>query len=154
MSMASATKSHRSSASSTRSDNAVATLAAGNALREEMLALERKRADAMVRQDLSALASLLADDLSYTHSDGRRDTKETFLSLIAGTTLRYLGVDYSNQEAVDCGDTVVVRGTARIRLLRESVEQLDYLVLFLDVWTRRDGRWQTVAWQATRFISS
>ncbi len=120
----------------------------------DVFALERKRADAMVRQDLSALASLLGDDLSYTHSDGRRDTKESFLSLIAGTTQRYLGVDYSNLEAVDCGDTVVVRGTARIRLLRESVEQLDYLVLFLDVWTRRDGRWQTVAWQATRIISS
>jgi len=124
------------------------------AQRLDVFDLERKRADAMVRQDLSALASLLADDLSYTHSDGRRDTKESFLGLIAGTTHRYLGVDYSNLEAIDCGDTVVVRGTARIRLLRESVEPLDYLVLFLDVWTRRDGRWQTVAWQATRITSS
>ena len=124
------------------------------AQRLDVFDLERKRADAMVRQDLSALASLLADDLSYTHSDGRRDTKESFLGLIAGTTQRYLGVDYSNLEAIDCGDTVVVRGTARIRLLRESVEPLDYLVLFLDVWTRRDGRWQTVAWQATRITSS
>jgi hypothetical protein len=128
----------------------VTPLPVGNALREEVLALERKRADAMVREDIGALASLLADDLSYTHSDGRTDTKESLLSLIAGTTLRYLGVDYSNQEVIDCGDAVIVRGTARIRLLRESGERPDYLVLFLDVWARREGRWQTVGWEATR----
>ena len=64
--------------------------------------------------------------------------------------MHYLGVDYSNQEVVDCGNAVIVRGTARIRLLRESGERLDYLVLFLDIWVSRDGRWQTVGWQATR----
>jgi hypothetical protein len=104
----------------------------------------------MVRADLEALASLLADDVSYTHSDGRTDTKESLLGLIAGSTMRYLGVDYSNQEVIDCGDAVIVRGTARIRLLRESGERPDYLVLFLDIWVRGDGRWQTVGWQATR----
>ena len=128
----------------------MAPLPVGNALREEVLALQRKRADAMVREDLGILAELLADDLSYTHSDGRRDTKESFLSLIAAPGMRYLGVDYSNQEAIDCGDVVIVRGTARIRLVREPAEPLDYLVLFLDIWARKDGRWQTVAWQATR----
>ena len=127
-----------------------APLPAGSPLREEVLALERKRADAMVREDVETLATLLADDLSYTHSDGRRDTKESFLGLVAAPAMRYLGVDYSNQEVVDCGDAVVVRGTARIRLLREPGEALDYLVLFLDIWARRDGRWQTVGWQATR----
>jgi ketosteroid isomerase-like protein len=128
----------------------MAPLPAGSALREEMLALQRRRADAMVREDVGTLATLLADDLSYTHSDGRRDTKESFLGLVAAPAMRYLGVDYSNQEVVDCGDAVVVRGTARIRLVREAGEPLDYLVLFLDIWARRDGRWQTVGWQATR----
>jgi hypothetical protein len=128
----------------------MAPLPVGNALREEVLALERRRADALVREDIGALATLLAEDLSYTHSDGRRDTKESFLGLIAAPAMRYLGVDYSNQEVIDCGETVVVRGMARIRLVREPGEVLDYPVLYLDIWTRRDGRWQTVGWQATR----
>jgi hypothetical protein len=128
----------------------MAPLPAGNPRREEVLLLERQRADAMARKDIVALASLLAEDVSYTHSDGRTDTKESLLSLVAGPTMRYLGIDYSNQEAVDCGDAVVVRGTARIRLERESGERLDYPVLFLDIWVRRDGRWQTLGWQATR----
>ena len=125
-----------------------------SARREEILALDRKRADAMVRQDIETLARLLADDLSYTHSDGRTDTKESFLSLISGSAIRYLGVDYSNQEVTDCGDAVIVRGIARMTLLRDPGGAEDYSVLFLDVWARRDGRWQTVGWQATRAISS
>src|SRR5438552_1930914 len=72
-------------------------LPAGDPLREEILALEAERTDAMVRQDIGALTSLLADDLAYTHSDGRTDTKETFLSLIAAPALRYLAVDYAHQ---------------------------------------------------------
>jgi hypothetical protein len=122
----------------------------GHPVREQVLELQRQRADAMVRRDVAALASLLAEDLSYTHSDGRTDTKQSLLGLIAGATMRYLGVDYSNQEAIDCGETLIVRGTARIRLLRESGERPDFFVLFLDVWVRRDGRWQTLGWQATR----
>jgi hypothetical protein len=125
-------------------------LPVGNALREEALMLERKRADAMVQGDIATLAGLLADDLSYTHSDGRTDTKESFLGLVAAPALRYLGIDYSNQEVIDCGEAVVIRGMARMNLLRDPGGRQDYRVLFLDVWARRDGRWQTVAWQATR----
>jgi hypothetical protein len=116
---------------------------------DQILELERQRADAMVRADVSELRSLLADDLSYTHSDGRRDTKESFLALVAGPDLRYRGVDFSNQQVIDCGNAAIVHGIARMRLLREGAPQ-DYQVLFLDVWADREGRWQMVGWQATR----
>jgi ketosteroid isomerase-like protein len=119
-------------------------------LREEILTLEAKRTDAMIRQDVATLASLLAGDLSYTHSDGRTDTKESFLNLIAAPALRYLGVDYANREVLDCGDAAIVRGTARMKLLREPGGRENYVVLFLNVWARRDGRWQMVSWHATR----
>ena len=119
-------------------------------VREEILALERQRAEAMVREDVGTLGRLLADDLSYIHSDGRTDTKESFLGLIAGPAIRYVAVDFSNQEVIGCGDAAVVRGIARMRLVRDPEGQQDYRVLFLDVWARRDGRWQMVGWQATR----
>src|SRR5205807_6657753 len=122
----------------------------GDALREEVLALERERTDAMVRQDIAALARLLADDLSYTHSDGRTDTKDSFLGLVAAPALRYLGIDYTDREVVAYGDAVIVRGTARMKLQREPGGRQEYAVLFLDVWGRPDGPWQMVAWQATR----
>ena len=132
----------------------MALLPAGDPRREAVLALQRRRADAMIRQDIEALGDLLASDLSYIHSDGRTDTKESFLALISGTTLRYVGVDYSHLEAIDCGGAVLVRGTARIRLRRPPDQRLDYLVLFVDLWARRGETWQTIAWQATRAPSA
>jgi hypothetical protein len=118
--------------------------------REEILGLEQRRIDAMVRRDLAALAALLADELSYTHSDGRSDTKESFLELVAGPALRYLAIDYSNEEVIDCGDAAIVRGIARMTLLRDPGGRQEYVVIFLDVWVRSGGRWQMAAWQATR----
>ena len=120
-------------------------------LQQKILALEEKRIAAMVSKDIVTLASILADDLSYTHSAGRTDTKASFLALIQGPESHYLGVDYSNTEVIPSGNTVIVRGRAQIRLgAGPGVPAQSYPVLFLDVYAQRNGVWQMVAWQATR----
>jgi hypothetical protein len=112
-----------------------------------ILHLEEQRIAAMVSKDVATLDTLLADDLSYTHSGGTSDTKASFIALIRDRG-RYQGIDYSNPEVVRlaASTAVAVRGRAQIRL--EGVAP--YTVLFLDVWAMRDGRWKMVAWQATR----
>lgn len=115
---------------------------------QDVLDLEAQRIAAMVRVDVPTLEALLADDLSYVHSGGRIDTKATFLALIAES--EYEGVDYKQAEVRPAGGGWLVRGIAQIRLKRASGERLSYPVFFLDVWAQRDGRWQLVAWQATR----
>lgn len=119
----------------------------GKGLENRILGLEAKRIAAMVNKDIAALDVLLAEDLTYTHSGGTTDTKASFITLIKERG-RYQGVDYSNVQVIPFpgGNTVAVRGKAQIRL--EGVA--GYAVLFLDVWTLRDGAWKMVAWQATR----
>jgi ketosteroid isomerase-like protein len=115
--------------------------------------LEAKRIAAMCGQDLTTLAAMLADDLTYTHSRGETDTKSSFLELIRnpGDHGRYLGVEFSDEQVVPLGDAVVVRGRAQITLERPAGQPpLSYPVLFLDVWEQREGTWRLVAWQATR----
>ena len=115
-------------------------------LQKNILDLEKKRIAAMVTKDLAALDSLLADDLSYTHSGGSTDSKASFITLIKERG-RYLGVDYTNPQVIPWGgNSVVVRGVAKIRL--EGTPSYD--VLFMDVWALRNGSWKMVAWQATR----
>lgn len=125
----------------------VSTFAQTNSgLEKKILDLETKRIAAMVKKDLATLDTLLADDLSYTHSGGTTDSKSSFITLIKERG-RYLGVDYSNTQVIPSGgNTVVVRGRAQIRLEGTA----SYPVLFLDVWMLRDGAWKMVAWQATR----
>ncbi len=122
-----------------------------SSLTEEILALERTRVAAMVAKDLDTLAAILGDDLTYTHSGGRTDTNDCFLKLIGNPEQGYDGVDYRDEEVIACGaDGAVVRGIAQIRLWRPGGEKISYPVLFVNVFARRDGRWQNVAWQATR----
>jgi hypothetical protein len=129
----------------------MATHDVGTALRDELLGVERKRVAAMVARDLAFLDQVLADDLTYTHSGGRTDTKSSFMKLIADPTHAYLGVDYSHEEVRACGrDAAVVRGVAQITLRGADGAPVSYPVLFVDVFEHRDGRWQMVAWQATR----
>jgi hypothetical protein len=114
-----------------------------------VLDLEARRVAAMVAQDIPTLEALLADDLLYTHSRGTSDTKASFLALIRGETDHppYLAVDFSDRQVIAWGeDSVLVRGRADISLQGKAT----YGVRFVDVWARRGGRWQLVAWQATR----
>ncbi len=116
-----------------------------------ILDLEQKRIQAMIDKDIPTLASLLADDLTYTHSGGRIDTKPAFCTLIASLDSNYEGVDYSGVEVRPVSGGWLVRGRAQIRLFRPPTgERLSYPVWFLDVYGQRDGKWVMVAWQATR----
>jgi hypothetical protein len=118
-------------------------------LEKKILDLEKQRIAAMVRKDIATLDSLLADDMSYTHSGGTTDTKASFIKLIKERG-RYLGVDYSNTQVITSGaNAVIVRGIAQIRLENTPA----YPVIFVDVWVLRDGAWKMVAWQATRVQS-
>jgi hypothetical protein len=130
----------------------VATHQADAALRQEILDVEARRVAAMVQRDLASLDSILADDLTYTHSGGMIDDKASFLALIDDTETSYLGVDfYPGVEVIPCGEgAVLVRGKAQIRLERATGEKPSYPVWFVDVFAKRDGQWRLIAWQATR----
>ena len=116
-------------------------------IEQAILSLEAKRIAAMVRRDITTLAPLLADDLSYSHSSGRTDTKASFLELVRSG--HYLDVDFPEREVVSSGDAAIVRGRAQMRVSHDGAD-LSYPILFLDVYARRNGAWQLVAWQATR----
>ena len=47
---------------------------------DEILALEDRRIEAMLKGDVQALEEILADDLIYTHTTARLDTLLTFIS--------------------------------------------------------------------------
>jgi len=120
---------------------------AGNA--ETVIDLDRKRMQAMARKDVATLQSVLADDLIYTHSSARLDTKKSLLdNMVSGSTV-YTSVEPSDVKAQDLGDTVVLTGTCQIKVTANGTPNA-FGVRFTDVYARRDGRWQMVTWQSTK----
>ena len=50
---------------------------------------------------------------------------------------------------MDLGDTVVLTGRAEISIDRAG-EPISFAVRFTDVYAKRAGGWQMVAWQSTK----
>jgi ketosteroid isomerase-like protein len=111
--------------------------------------LDRKRMQAMAAKDVATLDAVLADDLIYTHSSARLDTKQSLIgAMVSGTTV-YTGVEPSDVKAQDLGDAVVLTGIAQIKVVSNGTPNA-FSVRFTDVYARRNGGWQMVAWQSTR----
>ena len=84
---------------------------AGNA--ETVIDLDKKRMQAMVAKDVAALEAIIADDLIYTHSSARLDTKKSLIEgMVKGTTV-YTGCDPSGAAGVKYGRYRVTGSSSR-----------------------------------------
>jgi ketosteroid isomerase-like protein len=120
---------------------------AGNG--QEVIELDRKRMQAMAAKDIATLESLLADDLVYTHSSARLDTKQSLIvGMTSGSTV-YTSVEPSDVKAQVLGDAVVLTGVCQIKVVSNATPNA-FGVRFTDVYAKRNGRWQMVTWQSTR----
>ncbi|MGH7040413.1 MAG: nuclear transport factor 2 family protein [Stellaceae bacterium] len=120
---------------------------AGNA--QTVIALDKGRMEAMARKDIAMLNELISDDLVYTHSSARIDTKGSLIGAMESGKTVYTAVVPSDVKAQDCGDTVVLTGSARISV-NSGGNAMNFGVRFTDVYVNKGGRWQMVAWQSTR----
>jgi ketosteroid isomerase-like protein len=111
--------------------------------------LDRKRMSAMAQKDLAALNELIADDLVYTHSSARLDTKQSLIGNMESGSTVYTSVVPSDVKAQDLGDTVVLTGSCAISV-NAGGRPNSFGVRFTDVYAKRNGRWQMVTWQSTR----
>ena len=120
---------------------------AGNG--QTVIDLDKKRMQATVAKDVATLETLFGDDLIYTHSSARLDTKRSLIEGIASGSSVYTALEASDVKAQDLGDAVVLTGVARIEG-RANGNPIAFVVRFTDVYAKRDGRWQMVTWQSTK----
>jgi ketosteroid isomerase-like protein len=114
-----------------------------------IIELDRKRMDAMAKKDIAALKSILADELVYTHSSARLDTKQSLIGAMESGSTVYTGVEPSDVHAQDFGGVVVLTGKARISVTSNGKPN-SFTVRFTDVYANKSGHWQMVTWQSTR----
>ena len=120
---------------------------AGNA--EKIIELDRQRMTAMAEKDVATLDRLLSDDLIYTHSSARMDTKKSLIGAMESGATVYTGVEPSEVVAQDLGNAVVLTGVAAISV-NSGGKANSFRVRFTDVYADRGGQWQMVTWQSTR----
>src|SRR5438874_5486353 len=118
---------------------------AGNG--QMIIELDKKRMTAMAQKDIATLNDLLSNDLVYTHSSARLDTKASLIGNMQSGSTVYTSVEPSEVKAQDLGDAVVLTGIAQIKVVSQGKPNA-FGVRFTDVYAKRNGRWQMVTWQS------
>ncbi len=120
---------------------------AGNG--QAIIDLDRKRMTAMAEKDVATLNAVLSDDLIYTHSSARMDTKASLIGNMESGATVYTAVVPSDVVAQDLGDSVVLTGVARISVMVGGKPN-SFGVRFTDVYANQGGTWRMVTWQSTK----
>ena len=110
---------------------------------------EMSWAQAIVAQDYDALNKVLADDLSYAHSDGHRDTKASYIDSLKTGKQKYEKADPEDMAVKIYGNTAVL--TEKLRLISETNgKKSEPTLSVLHVYVKRGEGWQLVAHQSAR----
>lgn len=121
---------------------------------KQVEALERQRFEAQVKKDYTVLEKVFADDLVYTHSNGKQNNKQEYLQSIRDGKSQYdkIDVEALNVRAYNDGKAAVVNGTITITLPPKpdgtpNLAHLKYVVV--QIKDPRKG-WQVVLWQSQK----
>lgn len=124
---------------------------------DEIAQLERRRFDAQVARDTTALADILADDLIYTHSNGHQDSKASYLASVASGQSRYDHVAIEALTVRPYADdrTAVVNGQVRINLGPGPDGQPQFIrIKYAVVYVQQPAGWRMVLWHAQKQASA
>jgi uncharacterized protein (TIGR02246 family) len=112
-------------------------------------ALEDRRCKAQVAKDVATMNELFADDLIYTHSNAFVDNKQSYIDGIVAKKWDYKAIERPVENIRVSGDTALVTGQIRITLGNPDGTTRTINGRYLNVWLKRQGKWQFSAWQST-----
>jgi uncharacterized protein (TIGR02246 family) len=118
---------------------------------QELLKAERSRRDALVADDMTAFALLIADDVTHVHTTGIVHGKAELLNH-AGGFLRFIDIERRDLRVrvIDEDHAVMTGGMTNTVARRGHDERVEVSAFVTQVWERREGRWQIVNFHATR----
>lgn len=123
-----------------------ATLALAGA-QEEVDRAEDARYEAMAAGDIPAFEAMLGDEFVYNQPSGKVVPKKDYVESVRSGGIKLKKAERYGVVINVVGDVATAMGSTRVDVeLNGEFKQLD--LRYLNVWTRRDGRWQLIARQS------
>ena len=118
---------------------------------QEVLAAEQARRDALVADDMTKFAALIADGVTHVHTTGIVQGKAELLGH-AGGFLRFIDIERHDLQVrtINADHAIMTGGMTNTVARRGHDERVEVHAFVTQVWSRRAGRWQIVNFQATR----
>jgi hypothetical protein len=123
--------------------------------RPRLIALEKRRFEAMIHRDTTQLVGMLADSLIYIHSSGVMDNKASFLKDIGTGRIVYLFILPEKVVASVDGNYAWIYGRANVRFkLASMTGTIDQYVSFVELYQHKKYQWQLVMCHNSRIDSN
>lgn len=114
--------------------------------------IERRRFAAMVAKDTAALQTMLADDLTYLHSNGLLEDKAQHISNIGTGKLVYSSMEPTEMKVRVRGRAAIINGIVQVAGTLNG-KPYSVRLRYTNVYTKAKGKWRLAAWQSLRMDS-
>src|SRR6266850_6982724 len=109
-----------------------------------ILAAEKQWAEATIKKDTATLEKILSDDLTWTHTNSKHDTKTDLINGIKVRKLQYATIENQNTKRQQYGDVVVATYDQRVKWPEGG--SYNFVTL---IWVKQGGNWKIVSRHAT-----
>jgi len=126
--------------------------AASASVEDQIKKLEMDRAAAVVKGDVAAIAGQTSDDYTLINANGQLSSKAQTMDAIKTGNIKLTANDLSDLKVRVYGNTAVVTGKSNAKGTIGG-QELKGPVLFTRVYVKKDGKWQSVAFQQTPIVN-
>ena len=124
----------------------------GSKAEKEVLAAMDAWKQATLHKNRAALEALLHEDLTYSHSSAKNESKADVIQSVTKGAASVEAIDFTDTTVRIYGNTALVKGNVTIRNNTGGKTTTANLNI-LHVWVKGPKGWQLVARQATRLPS-
>jgi len=125
----------------------VAAVAGHAGPKEDVDAVEDARYAAMAAGDADGLAKMLADEFVYHQPTGAVQDKPGYIRQVTGGAVKLIKAERYDVKINVYGDTATAMGSTLVDAeMGGKAIRMD--LRYLNVWVKRDGRWQLAARQS------
>jgi ketosteroid isomerase-like protein len=114
----------------------------------ELNRLEDLRYQAMKDVDLPTLEKIFADEFVYQTLQGKTHSKQSYIASLQKGDVKINTFQRENSRVKFLGDVATVMATTHLDIVLGG-EQRKVSLFYLNVWVKRDGRWQLLQRQST-----
>jgi len=114
----------------------------------DLIELENRFNEALVRTDVGAIEDIEANDLVFTDAAGMVTSKADEIRSMRSGEVKFESIKMTDTRVKDFGSVGVVTGSLLEKAHYKNTD-ISGTYRFTDVWAKRDGKWQHVAGQET-----
>lgn len=117
---------------------------------DPLLALEAERFRRTAAGDIDGVDRMLAEDLSYCHSNGKCESKAEFIGNLRSGSTRYRKLEMLGARVRRHGNIAILNGRVRVEAEMAGTQINGMQLVYTDIYRRERGGWLLIAWHSSR----